>query len=145
MSPSGSNGWHQKTEQQLLTRPVLFAAMEVMENCSDLVVYIWSEEKSSLHCVKQNIFVLLWYPRHGDVLHLLTPTTLESAWAFRFKAEVEGKPIMSLVQSHLSILQIGTTFPAREIPSNRSREMSVIFSSDGHLASKTGSFKKTGQ
>lgn len=51
--------------------------MGVMENWNGLLVYMWSEEKRSLHRVKQNISVLLQYPRHGDVLHLLIPTTKE--------------------------------------------------------------------
>ena len=52
------------------------------ENWSDLHAYLWSEEKRSLHCIKQIISVPLRYARHRDVLHLLTPTTkeLKSLW-----------------------------------------------------------------
>lgn len=65
-----------RLERQLLTRPVFFAVMGVMKNWNDLLVYMWSE-KRSLHCIKQNISALLWYPSHGDVLHLSTPATKE--------------------------------------------------------------------
>lgn len=47
--------------------------------CSDgndgVTLFTCGHEKRSLHCVEQNISVLLWYPRHGEVLHLLTLTT----------------------------------------------------------------------
>lgn len=151
LSSLGSNVWHQKTKQRLLTRPIIFAVRGEMGNWNDLVC-MWREELAAL-CQAKHL-LLLQHPRHGDVLLLLTPDTKEvkSLWSQlrhlgsrqKLKESLTGLwhiPILATYSLLLSSQQRRFHAIIPEEGSHFIITYLLHLLSDGHLARKTGLFK----